>query len=675
MGQNGFILILLLQLGLWQAFGQHLEYSNSADSAVATHVSPTSISVNSSRPIIASSALVEPTQSVPKVEQQPLSFIAIAGALLFAFFLYLMERYKRFREGFDKLKQQSFINSLLESTKDGVWIANKDREIESVNHAFEKITGFSQQQVNNKTFELKTEGSRNHALESLIWQEVTKTGFWSGEVWSEKKSGEALSIDLSITRVETLDALASKKDIRYVGVFSDVTNRKNNEKALRQLATRDPLTDLANRTLFLELLQQSIAASNPSAPSFALLVIDLDNFSKVNENLGPLQGDALIKQVAIRLNDSVERGVKLARLTADEFALLVPHHLMAADPETYLSRLVNKLRRKLQPSFFIANTEVNITASMGAALYPAHATSAEELMRCADTALKKVKRSGRNGFVVYQQDFEHKSSELLSLESELIRAFDNDEFKVYFQPKYLVQQHVVTGYEALVRWYSESRGIVPPDQFIELAEKNGLIRQLDSTVLKKVCEQIIQWQQQGVEFGKIAINISALNFQQLEFCQTLQDIVSRYQVSPKLIELELTESAMMSDPEQTLANLQQLRSLGFTIALDDFGTGYSSLGHLNEFPIDRIKIDRAFIKDIGRSELGKNIASVIIQLAKHLNMQVIAEGVENQSQAYILHILGCDEIQGYLVSKPLPADQVSHFISHQLPELPDIALD
>jgi diguanylate cyclase (GGDEF)-like protein/PAS domain S-box-containing protein len=595
--------------------------------------------------------------------------------LLIAGLVYIYERYKRIRVVFNALKQESFITSLLESTKDGVWVANKDREIQSVNHAFFDISGFEADEVVGSSFQLHSGKGRNHELESLIWQEVIKTGFWSGEVWTKKKSGEDISMDLSVTRVETQEPLGPKKDIRYVGVFSDVTARKSNEKAMRKLATRDPLTDLSNRTLFIELIEQSIATANPMNPNFAVVFLDLDNFSKVNANLGPLQGDELIKSVAKRLCKDLDKGVSIARLAADEFAFLIPNYLFTGEPAFYIRRLANDIKRKLQPSFMLANTEVTISASLGVAYYPIHGVTAESIMRCADTALKKVKDSGKNNFLIYEKALDNDESELLTLESELIRALDNDEFKVYFQPKYLLEQHQISGYEALVRWQSPTRGIVPPDQFIGLAEQNGLIRQVDSTVMEKVCEQIQQWQKQGVEFGKVAVNVSPLNFQQMEFCQTIKNIVNNHKVQPSAIELEITESAMMSDPDQTLANLQELRSLGFSIALDDFGTGHSSLGHLKYFPIDRLKIDRTFVKDIETSDQDKNLVSVTIQLAKHLGIKVIAEGVENQNQAYILHVLGCNEVQGYMISKPLPADEVLPFIQERLEKLPDIALD
>ncbi|NVK25797.1 MAG: EAL domain-containing protein, partial [Gammaproteobacteria bacterium] len=227
--------------------------------------------------------------------------------------------------------------------------------------------------------------------------------------------------------------------------------------------------------------------------------------------------------------------------------------------------------------------------------------------------------------------------------------------------------------EALVRWNNPNRGQVFPDQFIPLAEQNGLIRQLDTAVLKKVCQQIKHWQDKGFDFGHVAINISALNFQQMEFCQSIKQITSELNIAPHCIELEITESAMMSDPDQTHQNLVELRNLGFTIALDDFGTGHSSLGHLKNFPIDRIKIDKSFIKDIETSEQDKNIVSVIIQLAKFLGIQVVSEGVENEHQAYILHVLGCNNIQGFMISKALPASEIENFVTNKIASLPDIA--
>lgn len=573
------------------------------------------------------------------------------------------ERFGRIKVVFQSLRQQAFISSLLESTKDGIWIADKDREITSVNQAFCDITGYELVDVQGRSFQLQTDFGRNHEVESLIWQEVIKCGFWSGEVWTKKADGEKLSIDLSVTRVETENRLLGKTDVKFVGVFSDVTARKKSERDLRQLATRDPLTNLANRTLFIEHIQQAVNTISAINPHFAVMFIDLDNFKKVNESLGPIKGDELIKLVAKRIENSVTKGVSLARLGGDEFALLIPNHLFSGVPAFYIKRVVTDIQRELQPAFVVDATEINITASMGVSIYPNHGDTPETLMRCADTALNRVKITGRNNCLIYDHVMDDMSDDKLSLESELISAINNDEFLVYYQPKYQMKQNEVSGWEALVRWQNPNRGLVPPDQFISIAEDNGLIRQLDFSVVRQVCRQIKEWREQELLKGKVAVNISALNFQQAEFCSSLIQLVEEEGNPIEYIELEITETAMMRDPERALNTVNTLRSKGFSIALDDFGTGHSSLGYLKRFPIDRIKIDRTFVKDIEFSVQDRNITSVIVQLAKHLNIEVIAEGVETETQAYLLHVMGCNEVQGYFISRPLSSDQVMQFVT------------
>lgn len=585
--------------------------------------------------------------------------------LLLVVLIVIYERFNRLKVVFKSIKQQAFISSLLESTQDGVWVADKDRELQQVNQAFSDITGFKLDEVAGKSFQLLSGKGRNHEVESLIWQEVTKSGFWTGEVWSQRKSGEDISIDLSVTRVETENKLLGKTDVKFVGVFSDVTMRKNSEKELRNLATRDPVTQLANRTLFIEYINRAIDTASPVNPNFAVVFFDLDNFRKVNESLGPVQGDKLIKQVGQRLQQGLEKGISVARLGGDEFAMLIPNFLMSGQMEFYIKRQVNEIQRKLQPAFRLANTEVNISASFGASIYPFHGQTPEFLMRCADTAMNKVKQTGRNGLLIYAQDMNKLTGEKLSLENELIQAIHSDQFVVYFQPKFQIKENQISGYEALIRWQNPNRGLVSPDEFIPLAEQNGLIRQLDTSVLRQVCRQIQAWINSGNMIGKVAVNVSALNFQQADFCQSIIDVLEQEQVPAKYIELEITETAMMNDPDGALANLTQLHDLGFSIALDDFGTGHSSLGYLKHFPIDRIKIDKTFVNDITESEQDKNITSVIIQLAKYLDIDVIAEGVETEQQAYILHVLGCNNIQGYYISKPLPEKELLQLIKQQ----------
>jgi diguanylate cyclase (GGDEF)-like protein/PAS domain S-box-containing protein len=591
--------------------------------------------------------------------------------LVIAVIIFLYTRFSGINVAFNAVKQQAFISSLLESTKDGVWVANKDREIKSINGAFSEITGYELKDIINKSFPLMTEQGRNHEVETLIWQEVTKSGYWSGEVWSRQKNGEPVSFDLSVTRVESQNKSSSKKDVTFVGVFSDVTIRKKSEQDLRHLATRDSITQLPNRTLFIEYVNNAINTSNPLNPHFAVVFIDLDNFRKVNESLSHLQGDALIKQVGERLSNILDKGVALARLGGDEFALLIPNVLLSSEPRSYIKRVAENLKNALQTPFLLGETEVNITASLGVSISPENGQTAEVLMRCADTALSMVKRRGKNNYHIYRQKTDAAGTELLSLESELIGALDNDQFVVHYQPKYKLKEKQISGFEALIRWNNPTRGLVAPDQFIRLAEENGLIRKLDTWVFKQVCQQIKTWQEQGVMFGKVAVNVSALNFQQVDFCQNLKDILVKENLSAEYLELEITEAAMMTDLVKGLENLEDLRSAGFTIALDDFGSSNSSLSYIKKFPIDRLKIDRSFIMDIETSEQDKNITGVLVQLAEQLNISVIAEGVETTEQVNILLEMGCNEIQGFIISQAMMAEDVNDFLNVGINQLPE----
>ena len=590
-----------------------------------------------------------------------IAFVALFLLILVSVIVY--ERFSRFRVAFKAIKQQAFISSLLESTREGVWVADKDHHIQYVNKAFVDIFGYGLEHVEGKSFSLETDFGRNHEVESLIWQEAIQSGYWSGEIWTKNARQEKISIHLSVTRVTSELKLWGQTDVQYVGVFSDVTDRKKSEIELRHLATRDPLTDLPNRTLFIELVNRSIEQINPLHPTFALMLLDLDNFKKVNENLGLIKGDEFLKMVSERVKSCLNQSITFARMGGDEFALLIPGHLFSGVPAFFIKRVVTDIQRQLHTAFSVAYTEININASMGVAMYPSHGHKTEELMRCADTALNRVKVTGRNNYLIYDHIMDDLDSNNLSLEAELIRAINNDEFLVYYQPKYNMSENNVSGYEALVRWQSPTRGFVTPDQFISLAEQNGLIRQLDLWVLRHVCQQIKDWLKQGEMRGKVAVNISALNFQQAGFCKAVIQVLTEADILPSYIELEITETAMMTDPGRALESMEILRSHGFSIALDDFGTGHSSLGYLKRFPIDRIKIDKTFVDDIEISVQDRNIVSVIIQLAKHLGKEVIAEGVENEQQAYLLHVMGCNQIQGYFISRPIPEEQVQHFDS------------
>ena len=559
-------------------------------------------------------------------------------------------------------RRQSFIDSLMENTKEGIWIANKDREIEQINGAFTEMTGWQERDVLHKCFKVMKESGRNYDVENLIWQEVVKSGFWHGEIWTYNSEGQRVSFDMSVTRVATESKLTKQVDVKYVGLMSDVTNRKMNEQAMHQLATRDQLTGLPNRTLFLEYIKHSISTVQSHNPHFAIAFIDLDNFKKVNTSIGLEQGDQLIKQVAARLTAAIDPSITIARLGGDEFALLIPSHLCSSSPVFYIKRVIGEIQQCFDSVYLLDDIEVNMNTSIGVSIFPSHGTQADQLMRCADTALHRVKISGRNSALIFDHLMDDLSTEQLNIESELVAAIANREFVVYFQPIYHSHHHCISGFEALVRWQSSARGLVPPDQFIPIAEQSGLIRQLDFFVLEQAFGKVEHWLEEGLLKGRIAVNISAVNFQQADFVEQVAQIVHKVNGDCNFIELELTETAMMKNTELVERNIKKLKRMGFSIALDDFGTGYSSLKHLRQFNIDKVKIDRSFIKDIETNTQARSIASVIIQLANALEVQVVAEGVENESQAYLLHVTGCFLMQGYLISRPLAESQLMTFL-------------
>ncbi|GAB2998753.1 putative bifunctional diguanylate cyclase/phosphodiesterase [Psychrosphaera aestuarii] len=591
----------------------------------------------------------------------------IVITLFFAviFLIVMYGRWLKVKLAFQATSKQSFIDSLLSNTKEGIWIANKDREIEKVNVAYTDIMGFDESETTGKCFKVFKDEGRNYEVENIIWQEVVKTGFWHGEIWTVTKDGHRISVDMSVTRVATEQKFTGQVDVKYVGMMFDVTDRKYNERALHQLATRDQLTELPNRTLFVEYIKHSIATIQPTLPHFAVVFIDIDNFKKVNANVGLLQGDTIIGLVAERLQKQLDASVTLARLGGDEFALLLPSQLCASQPINYIEKVIHDIQSCFVETFRLDDHEVNLTTSIGVAIYPTHGAQCDELMRCADTALNRVKISSRNDALIFDHVMDDISSDNLNVESELVAAINGNELSVHYQPLFHSKQDQIYGFEALVRWNSKTRGVVPPGQFIHIAEQNGLIRQVDFLVLKEAFAAAERWDELGLMRGRIAVNISSVNFQQAEFVSHIKKLVADVNGNCKNIELELTETAMMIDADTVAKNISILKSMGFTIALDDFGTGFSSLGHLKQFDIDKVKIDRSFIHEIEFNEQDRNIASVIIQLAHHLRLDVVAEGIENEQQAYLLHVMGCHRMQGYLFSRPLTEPKLIEFLKSE----------
>jgi diguanylate cyclase (GGDEF)-like protein/PAS domain S-box-containing protein len=438
--------------------------------------------------------------------------------------------------------------------------------------------------------------------------------------------------------------------------------RRRAEDDFKHLATHDPLTSLPNRLLFGERSSAAIARSELSKRGLAVLIIDLDRFKNVNDTLGHGAGDAVLKACSERLARSLRDTDLIARISGDEFAVLVEPCAQPAAAIAVARKILSAIERPL----IIQGHEIVLTGSVGISIYQEDGRDVETLLKHADIAMFRAKESGRNNYQFYSAQMNPHSLQRLSLESALRRALERREFELHYQPKYDLKSGEITGVEALLRWRHAELGNVPPVQFIPIAEETGLIEPIGAWVLQEACAQAYRWHAQGLSGVRMAVNLSARQFRNQKLGRDIRKCLVESGLDPRLLELELTESMVMQDPEQAAAMLNELKSLGLTLSIDDFGTGYSSLAYLKRFPIDSVKIDRSFVKDIPGDTEDLAIVEAIIALAHSLRLRVVAEGVETAEQHAHLQTLGCDEMQGYFKSKPLPADEATRFLEANL---------
>lgn len=454
-------------------------------------------------------------------------------------------------------------------------------------------------------------------------------------------------------------------------------NLRNYAEQIEELAFRDALTGLPNRRQFLERLESAIAQARRSGRSIALLFLDLDNFKLVNDSLGHQPGDELLKEVArrlsgvVRLSDYVSRPVAMdgmglvARLGGDEFIVMLTE---LHDPRA-ASAVARRMLETLTDTIRIAGHELHVTASIGVSLFPADAESTEDLIRGADAAMYKAKSSGRNNVQFYSEDLNKAAFRRLSLENRLRRAMQGEGLALHFQPQVDARRGTLVGFEALLRWTDAELGQVPPDTFIPVAEEAGLILPIGEWALREACRQAARWRSIGLGSVALAVNLSAIQLLRQDTSALLEALLAEHDLPAAAIELELTESSLMASGAAAAARLQSLRELGVSIALDDFGTGYSSLSYLRRFPIDKIKIDRSFIRDIEQDPSDASIVGAILAMAQALDMTTVAEGVETRGQLAFLKERGCDHVQGYLFGRPAPADQAERWFQPRLPQV------
>ncbi|MGZ9708591.1 phosphodiesterase DibA [Pseudomonas sp. GNP013] len=551
------------------------------------------------------------------------------------------------KENRERLRQAA---AVFDCTREGVLVTDSAGQIVHVNRAFITITGYRREEVLGRQPSLFKSGRHSSNFYRQMFETLELEGEWSGEIWNRRKSGEIYPQWQTIRVIHDDDGHVS----HYVAVFSDISAIKDSEQELAHLAHHDPLTDLPNRLLFSDRAEQALASAQVHKRGCALLLLDLDHFKIINDSLGHNVGDQLLKHVGERLAGLFGPGVTLARLGGDEFAVLAEN----CPQVTQAAALAHRMLAAMKDPFVFDGNQLFISASIGISLFPGDALSAEQLLRNADSALFKAKSAGREGFALYTEELTAHAQSRVEIAGELRRALDRDELRVYYQPVHNLQDGRLIGVEALVRWQHPERGLVPPGEFIPIAERTGLIADIDGWVMLQACRQMCRWLAEGKPLGFMAVNVSSRLFARRELYEHVARVLHDTGLDPAFLELEVTESAVMDDPDMALEQLHRLRELGLRLAIDDFGTGYSSLLRLKRLPVHKLKIDQGFVAGLPEDEDDVAIVRVVIALAKSMGMQVHAEGIEQVEQARFLLDQECDMGQGYWFGKPKPATDI-----------------
>ncbi len=545
-------------------------------------------------------------------------------------------------------------------SQQGMFITNAQRVILRVNQAFTSITGYSAAEAVGQTPHLLSSGRHERAYYKTMTESIETLSGWQGEIWNRRKSGEIYPEWLTISAVKDITGQST----HYVAIFSDISDRINAQAQIDTLAFYDPLTQLPNRHLLLNRLEQTLHGSTRHDRKNALLFVDLDNFKTLNDTLGHSQGDALLVQVAQRLKACIREGDTVARLGSDEFVVLLADLSEdALDAATQAESVGDKILCSLEPDFLLANGPYQVSASIGVTLFGGEKLeSSEQPLKRAELAMFQAKATGYNNLRFFDSQMQSEVSTRAALEADLRKAVQMQQFELHFQPQ-VAGTNSITGVEALVRWLHPHNGMVSPAQFIPLAEETGLILPIGHWVLENACLQLAAWATQAdLAHLTIAVNVSAQQFLAPNFVASVQSILQRTCANPMLLKLELTESVLAKDVESIISKMNALKATGVTFSLDDFGTGYSSLTYLKRLPLDQLKIDQGFVRNIVTDSNDAAIAKMVIALAESLGLSVIAEGVEQQAQADYLAALGCLAYQGYWFGRPMPIQKLTAFM-------------
>jgi diguanylate cyclase (GGDEF)-like protein/PAS domain S-box-containing protein len=567
-------------------------------------------------------------------------------------------------------EQRSRVAAAAFESLEGKTITDGQGTILRVNQAFSQITGYSAQEAIGQNPRILKSDRQDAAFYTAMWDSIHATGAWQGEIWNRRKSGEAYPEWLSITAVRGDDGLVCN----YVGTFTDITNRKTAEDKIEHLASFDALTDLPNRSLMLDRLQGALARSQRHARHGALMLIDMDGFKTLNDSLGHAVGDQLLIEVASRLKLCIRDDDTVARFGGDEFVVILEDldegDIAATQAEGIARKILTQLSVPYALKVTIGDDQGNrshtCTASIGLTLFRQQSLSSDELMIRADTAMYQAKNAGRNTLRFFDPEIQASVKARSELESDLRVAIDQHQLLLHYQPQ-VDSSDRVTGAEALVHWQHPLRGLVSPAEFIPLAEETGLIVPLGDWVLKTACSQLAVWATDpALSHLVLAVNVSARQFNQSDFVAKLSDLIAQTGARPERLKLELTESLLLENTEGVIATMHVLKARGICFSLDDFGTGYSSLAYLKRLPLDQLKIDQSFVRDILTDPNDAAIASTIVALGQSMRLAVIAEGVETQGQRDFLENSGCHAYQGYFFSRPLPLPGFEIFVRNKV---------
>ncbi|QDQ27379.1 EAL domain-containing protein [Chitinimonas arctica] len=540
---------------------------------------------------------------------------------------------------------------VFDNTAEAIMVIAPDNHIASVNRAFTEMLGYATDEIVGQPSSVMRDATIDPEVYENINRQYINHGAWQGEVPFRRKSGETFTAWAQINVVR--DVTGRIGDV--VALIRDISDAKQAQERILHLARFDALTQLPNRAYFRELAEEAIAEAHRHHEHRALLFVDLDHFKTINDSLGHDVGDQLLKEVAGRLHDALRAGDVVGRLGGDEFVVLL-RNLDEGEDASYVA---NRMLARLAQPFQLNEHELVVTPSLGISLYPVDGEDYDTLVRNADAAMYHAKENGRNTYRFYTADMNARALEILSVENQLRRALERDEFVLHYQPQVDMGSGRIVGVEALIRWRHPERGLVGPMQFIPIAEERGLIGAIGQWVLREACRQNQAWQAEGLPPIEVAVNLSAMQFYGRDLAQDITAILAETGLAPRWLALEVTESVIVQDVESTIATLAALKGMGLKLAIDDFGTGYSSLSYLKRFKVDKLKVDRSFVMDVPGDADDSAITRAIVNLARNLGLQVIAEGVETPEQWSFLKNEGCDEVQGYLISPPLPAEDLA----------------